>query len=124
MLTVPVTCTASDQNGNPVAGARLTAKLNQTEIYQGLVVPEIVSAVAGADGVAILNLWPNQLGTQGSTYRITAVNPDTGKKYLDSQVSVPNSACNLHQILLLEPYPAIDAAQHAIAAAQSALALV
>ena len=33
--TVAVTCQANDQNGNPVAGAVLTAKLNQTEIYNG-----------------------------------------------------------------------------------------
>lgn len=124
MLTVPVTCTASDQNGNPVAGARVTAKLNQTEIYLGHIVPESITAIADANGVAILNLWPNALGTQGSMYRVTATNPDTGRKYLDAMVSVPNSACNLHQIMTTEPYPAIDASQQALAAAQGALAMV
>lgn len=124
MITVPVTCTASDQNGNPVAGARVTAKLNQTEIYLGHIVPESITALADANGIAILNLWPNALGTQGSMYRVTATSPDTGRKYLDAMVSVPNSACNLHQIMTTAPYPAIDASAQALAAAQGALALV
>ena len=124
IITVPVTCLLSDQNGNPVAGARLTATLNQTEIFQGFVVPENVTATTGDDGVAVLDLWPNALGVNGSTYLVTAVNPDTGRKFLDALVSVPNSACNLHQIVTAEPYPAIDASQQALAAAQGALALV
>lgn len=50
VVTVAVTCTAYDQQGNPVAGAVLTARLNQTEIYNGLIVPELY---AGATGPAI-----------------------------------------------------------------------
>lgn len=122
--TVSVTCTANDQNGNPVAGALLTAKLNQTEIYAGFIVPESVEAVADANGVAVLNLWPTALGAQGSQYRVTATNPDTSKKFLDVLVSVPNSPCNLHQIIVMEPYPALDASAQALAAAQGALAPV
>jgi len=122
VVTVAVTCTAFDQQGNPVAGAVLTAKLNQTEIYNGLIVPELYQATADVNGVAVLNLWPNALGVNGSMYQIKATNPDTGKKFLDVTVSVPNSACNLHQIITAEPYPAIDASQQALAAAQGALA--
>ena len=122
--TVAVTCQANDQNGNPVAGAVLTAKLNQTEIYNGFVVPEKVEAIADTNGVAVLNLWPNELGVNGSMYTITAINPDTGKKFLNTTVSVPNSACFLHNIVTAEPYPAIDASAQALAAAQGALALV
>ncbi len=120
--TVAVTCTAFDQNGNPVAGAAYRAKLNQTEIYNGFVVPEVVDGEADANGACVLQLWPNALGVAGSLYAITAVNPDTGKKFLNATVAVPNSACNLHEILVQEPYPAIDAAQQALIAAQSALA--
>jgi len=122
--TVNVTCTASDQNGNSVAGARYQAKLDQTEIYQGFVVAEVVDGVADANGVCVLRLWPNALGVAGSLYKITATNPDTGKKFLNTLVSVPNSACNLHQILVQEPYPAVDASQQALLAAQGALAPV
>jgi hypothetical protein len=124
VLTVAVTCTASDQNGPAVAGARYRAKLDRTEIYNGFVVPEVVDGIADANGVCVLQLWPNALGVAGSLYDITAINPDTGKKFLNTTISVPNSACNLHQILVQEPYPAIDAAQQALIAAQGALASV
>ena len=122
--TVPVTSTANDQNGNPVAGAVFTARLNSTEIYQGFVVPERVQAVANSSGIAVLNLWPNALGVAGSLYRITAVNPDTGRKFLDTTVSVPNSPSNLHEILVQAPYPPLDASAQALVAAQGALAPV
>jgi len=116
--TVAVTCTANDQSGNPVAGARFKAKLNQTEIYGGFVVPELVEAIADASGVAVLNLWPNALGVAGSLYTVSASDPLTGKKFLNTTASVPNSPCRLHDILVQEPYPALDAAAQALIAAQ------
>ena len=122
--TVAVTCTAYDQNGNAVAGGTFRARLNSTEIYNGFVVPEQVVGVADASGVCVLQLWPNALGVAGSAYRITAVNPDTGQKYLDTTAVVPNSACNLHQIIVAAPYPTVDASQQALVAAQAALAPV
>jgi hypothetical protein len=122
--TVAVTCIAYDQNGTPIAGGRVTAKLNQTEIYNGFVVPEQVSGVADANGVCVLDLWPNALGVSGSSYSVTAVNPDNGKTYLRTTAVVPNSACNLHEIIVVEPYPEIDAAEQALIAAQAALAPV
>lgn len=119
--TIAVTCIANDQNGNPVAGAVFTARLDSTEVYQGFVVPERVQAVANASGIAVLNLWPNALGVAGSLYRVTAVNPDTGRKFLDTTISVPNSPCNLHEILVQAPYPTLDAAAQALVATQGAL---
>lgn len=124
LTTVPVHFIAYDQNGQPVAGAILRAKLDQTEIQGGFVVPEIVEVVADAAGEGVLDLWPNALGVAGSMYRVTATNPDTGRKFLDATASVPNSACELHQILVQEPYPAVDAAAQALIAAQGALAAV
>lgn len=122
--TVPVTLIASDQNGNPVAGARIIAALDKTEIYQGLVAPEQVEVFADANGVAVLNLWPNALGVAGSRYKVRAWNPDTGKRFLDTTAVVPNNDCNLHEIIVQEPYPPIDAAEQALIAAQAALAPV
>ena len=122
--TVPITFTAYDQNGGAVAGARVLAKLDQTEIYQGFVVPEQIEVTTDANGVATLNLWPNALGAASSKYRVRAWHPDTGAKFLDAAVSVPNSDCLLDQILVQEPYPPIDAAEQALIAAQGALAPV
>lgn len=39
--TVPVTCAAADQSGNRVAFAVYTAKLDQTEIYNGFMAPTL-----------------------------------------------------------------------------------
>jgi hypothetical protein len=122
--TVAVTCRAFDQNGNPVANGRFEALLSVTEQYNGFVVPERVEGFADADGVCVLNLWPNALGVAGSSYRIRAWNPDTGKKYLDTTAVVPNSACLLEQIIVVAPYPTVDASEQALIAAQGALAAV
>lgn len=122
--TVSVTCESFDQNGNPIAGARFEAKLDRTEVYDGFVVPEKVTAFADANGVCVLELWPNALGANASSYQIKAWNPDTGKRFLDTTAVVPNSDCRLEQIIVAEPYPAVDAAQQALIAAQGALAPV
>ena len=105
--TVNITCTAADQNGNPVAFARYTAKLDRTVVYLGFVVPEQVEVVADASGIAVLALFPNSLGADASRYSIKAINPDTGKKFLDATLMVPNAPCNLHEILMQEPFPAV-----------------
>lgn len=120
--TIAVTCAASDQGGESVAGGIYTAKLDQTEIYDGLVVPEQVTATADADGLVILNLWPNALGVNGSSYRITARNPDTGKKFFDASVVVPNNPCNLYQIIQNAPFPNVDSAQQALIDVQGLVA--
>ena len=122
--TVSVTFTAHDQNGNPVANAPVQAKLDKTEIYQGFIAPEQVEATTNSNGVAILNLWPNALGTAGSKYRIRAWNPDTQAKFLDVTVVIPNSNCSLEQALVQAPFPSVDASQQALIAAQGALTLV
>ena len=122
--TVAVTFTAYDQNGGAIEGARVLAKLDQTETYQGFVVPEQIEVATDAYGVAVLNLWPNALGAAGSKYRVRAWSPETGAKFLDVTISVPNSNCALEQILVQEPYPPIDAAEQALIAAQAALAPV
>jgi hypothetical protein len=122
--TVAVTCIAYDQNGNPVIGGLFRARLDRTETYNGFVVPEQVTGTADANGVAVLQLWPNALGVAGSSYRITAINPDTRQQYLNTTAVVPNSACNLHEIIVAAPFPPIDASEQALIAAQGALALV
>lgn len=120
MLTVPVTCTASDQNGNPVAGARILATLDRTEIYNGFVVPERLEAFADASGTCVLNLWPNTLGVAGSTYRVQSWNPDTGKKFLDALALVPNQPCLLSEILVGDPPAGYDSATQALLGSREA----
>lgn len=104
--TVNITCTAADQNGNAVAFAQYTARLDRTVVYQGFVVADQVQAVANAQGIAVLALFSNTLGADASYYTIKAINPKTGKKFLETTLQVPNAACNLHEILMQDPFPA------------------
>lgn len=108
LTTVQVTCTANDPDGIPAVGDIFRAQLDKTDIdpAHGFVAPEIVEVIAGPDGIAVLNLWPNELGTEGSRYRIEAYNPDRRQKYVDMLVLVPNRPCSLHEIVAL-PIPLI-----------------
>lgn len=121
--TVAVTVTAFDQSGNPVSGGRVQAYLDRTEIYNGLILPERTEGVINAAGVCVLQLWPNALGVNGSSYLVRAYNPDTGLKYLDTKAVVPNNACRLEEIVVAEPFPSIDASGQALIAVQAALGL-
>ena len=43
--TCAVTCVVNSQLGTPEVGATVRAKLNRYEIYDGYIVPELVTAV-------------------------------------------------------------------------------
>ena len=45
ITTVAVSFSAADQNGNPISGARYVARLDKTEKYNGLVVPELTETL-------------------------------------------------------------------------------
>ncbi|RYG05747.1 MAG: hypothetical protein EON92_20615, partial [Burkholderiales bacterium] len=122
--TQPVTCRFYDQAGNPVAFAEGSFHLDRRELFDGVIAPEKVDFKADADGVVVLSMFPNELGTQGSQYRVRAINPDTGSKFLDAMCVVPDSPSNLHEILLLQPFPTVDAAEQAVIIVQGALAAV
>jgi hypothetical protein len=77
--------------------------------------------VTDAAGVAILNLFPNApaptgLGTQGTTYRIWAAIP-TGRN-VSYNARVPNMACRLENILVLDDVGPLSLAELAIVQAQ------
>jgi len=131
---VPVTVRLYDQDGNPVSGASVTAKLTTTERYGGYVVPKEYRGETDANGVAVVNVFPNELGTEGSEYKFKIVDMATGKT-VSVYATVPNAPCELHQISELEPYLvrgagtiipaelaayAADAANSKLAAASSA----
>ena len=102
--TCAVTCTMYDQNGDPEEGAVVRAKLNRYEVYEGYVVPEMVTGICDQFGQCILNLWPNELGATASLYEITLVG-EKGRK-LQTQAAVPNlPEADLHTISLIPPYP-------------------
>ena len=91
--TVAVTIRYEDTQGAGVAGATVTAKLTAAERYQGLDVPVQVQGVTDSRGVAVLDLFPNELGTEGSSYSLTVLNPLGGN--VVRFVAVPNAACEV-----------------------------
>lgn len=97
--TVNVTVLACDQQGNAMAGAVITAKLDREDIDQdsGFMAPEEIIADSNSDGIAILKLWPNVRGSKGSKYQFKIRNPDTTKLQRYT-ATVPDRDCILHQI--------------------------
>lgn len=117
--TRTVTCLLFDQQGATAANARIRFTLSAPEIVNGIVAPEMIEKEADANGVATFDLVPNILGVNGTQYLVKAWNPDTGKKFIDGVCTVPDENCFLHDILMSDPPPTIDAAQRAVAAAQA-----
>jgi hypothetical protein len=119
-----------DQEGAPVPGATFDAVLNQFEVYQGYVVPQRVIGTADEQGVCVLNLWPNQLGSVESAYVVRMRSP-SGKSLTITAVVPDQPTANLHDVAVLPPYPgkidgqvqveaAIEAGQQAQVSAQAA----
>lgn len=122
--TVPVTVTLAAQDGTPYEGVIVRARLDGNEVYEGIVISDQVEETTDADGVAILNLFPNApsptgLGTQGTTYRFFASIP--GGRSLNVDARVPNSACRLENILVTDDVGALSAAELAVLQAQTAV---
>lgn len=115
---VNVTARVNDQQGRPIAGAVVRMRLCAPEKYQGLVVPREVSQVTDAAGLAVLRVFPNALGYEGSEYDVHITFPGSGAgvcgscttdrlpvlRPIRAHAVVPNSDCNLFDILNLPPY--------------------
>jgi hypothetical protein len=98
-MTLPIcatTITATTPNGQPLAGAAVQAHLSGTEVYQGIVVPSVVSGTTNAQGQCVLNLWPNVLGSANSKYVVLVGGslPDAPAAVVYARI--PNQpACNI-----------------------------
>ncbi len=105
---VNVTVTLRDLSGQPVSGATVEAVLASHEVYEGYVVPSGATAETDAEGVAVLALFPSELGSRGSTYtfRVTPSVPGEMAALTFTDVSVPNRDCALEDIAELAAYPA------------------
>ncbi|MBC7618007.1 MAG: hypothetical protein H7293_03270 [Candidatus Saccharibacteria bacterium] len=104
--TVTVTCRASSQSGAAIPGAIFTFKLNLTEKYNGFVVPSAVTGTADINGLCVVQLFPNALGSTGSAYTTIGTNPKDGRRFLSGMAVIPNYGCNLEDVLDL-PYYAV-----------------
>lgn len=120
--TVAVTVKLFAQDGTPYANTKVTAKLDQNEIYQGFVISDEVVGYTDVDGICVLDLFPNDpttgLGTTGSIYTIKA-SPAGGKSWRVT-AQVPNSDCDLEDIADRDILPGLSQAEAAEAAAVAA----
>lgn len=112
ITTVAVTCTAFGQDGNPIAGAIFKATLDKVEIYEGMVVPQVTTATTNSSGIAILNLWPNELGIRGSSYFVTGTYPGAASNFLEETAVIQNDDCNLEDAIQIETAPPLIPAGH------------
>ena len=119
--TCDVLCTIRDNDGTPIAGATVTARLNGFDVYEGYVVPDTETGTTDANGQCTLALWPNELGATQSSYDIKIVAPNG--KTLRTSATVPNvTHANLHEIASLPPYDGKSDGQLIIDAAVAAVA--
>ena len=100
---VTVSDVVVDQQGRPVQGAEILARLDRVEVCAGLVVPAQSRAMSGADGGFALQLFPNTLGSRGSRYEISVSLPCG--ELIRGWATVPEAGGLLREIMDL-PGPA------------------
>jgi hypothetical protein len=133
LKTIPIRINLSVPDGSPAQGAIVTASLVNAatrrpdfDTEDGLLVPTVVTATADEFGSCVIALWPNERGTRATAYRVQA--RIGAARLVDLVVSVPDADSTIElpveDLLTIGPFPPIDAAQQALAAAQGALANV
>ena len=86
--TVNVTVAVHEQDGSPVRDALVLAKLTAVERYNGYVVADEYTGRTDERGRAVVAVFPNELGSEGSEYRFRIVTP-AGKMF-SVYATVPN----------------------------------
>lgn len=103
--TVAVTARVYTQDGKAVSKALVALRLTTAERYGGYIVPREIKVETDARGVAVLHVWPNELGTEGSEYRVSIRIPEgNGTRTISGHAVVPNSDCDLSDIMELPGY--------------------
>ncbi len=87
--TAQITARVLSPTGSPIVGAVMIAELTIDDVYQGLIVPKVVRAYSNTSGDLSINLFPNELGVNGSLYNIRVQHRSFGSISYDS-IAVPN----------------------------------
>lgn len=124
--TVNVTLTVYELNGSPLDGATVHVELDREDIDSGYVTGKVQTYTSDENGIVVMVLWPNVLGSTESRYRVRAVHPESGQTLIDVKATIPNYDCNLSDVAELPPYPGKPdggiAAENAAVSAGEALA--
>jgi len=111
-LSVPV----FGSDGDPVAGAVITATLNKTDYtVDGAMLPKNIAGTTNSEGLATLDLVSNLIGTQNSRYQIT-IRSSAGSLIATATIQMPQADTNLQQLVDALPL----STEHSTAAALSA----
>lgn len=119
LTTVPVQVTAKRADGTPVANAKVRFVLTRPDVDGQVVVPSLFTGTTDVDGEATVSAWPNARGVNGSQYQVEIRGDGVNFSGL---ATVPDSACNLHEILQLQAPATLDDAMRAALDAQAAVA--
>jgi hypothetical protein len=136
LKTVQVQLALTAGDGSAVSGARVVAQLINAVTQQastdvdtatGLVISSAdITGVTDSSGLLTFTLWPNALGSRGTQYMLTAT--AGGNLLMRNAISVPDAAAGqvvqVSAIINNAPFPAVDAAQQAVAQAQQILITV
>ena len=108
-------------SGTAIDFAAISAELTDYETDGLLIVPTMVRGQTDATGTALLELWPNDRGTAGSQYRITATK--SGALLLNVLATVPDgdsaTEIPLHTIITAQAPATVSDAQLAVLQAQA-----
>lgn len=113
--TVPVTVNVVDAAGSPVIGAGIHFRLNRIATVSGVIVPTNIGALTGTDGIAVVDLCPNELCGGAYAVRISANGVDSR-----GVAVIPNRSCLLDEVFQAVPYPERTYVEAAIAHIDSA----
>lgn len=92
--------TLKDQQGLALAGATLTLMLDRPDIdpTEGYLLPLAQVFTTDVDGLVTVQVWPNDLGSEGSRYRVVAVSA-TGEALFSGAMTVPSAGGALFDLL-------------------------
>lgn len=122
LTTVTVTIAAHLVVGSALPNGRVRFELTAPDVDGGIVVPQAASVSLDVNGEGSIELWPNSLGTQGTQYRVTVKSRNGGDLLYSGLATVPETNCNLHEIMSLAPPAVVDDAEAAATAAQASAA--
>lgn len=115
--TVAVTIVSGAINGTPLANGSAVLQLTAQDVVigtNGTIVPATpVTVPLDVNGMATTNSFPNVLGTVGTQTKVTLFD-STGVQQATALATIPNTACNLHDVINLSPPPSLTSAQVAV----------
>ncbi len=100
LTTATVVGTLKDQQGLALAGATLTLMLDRPDVdpTEGYLLPLAQVFTTDAAGLVAVQVWPNDLGSEDSRYRVVAVTA-AGEALFSGAMTVPSAGGALFDLL-------------------------